>query len=197
MLPIEQASITHMKRILERFATGRIVLGLFALSTLVYLWIILISIPAVIAEAPGTKLFDMSPSGYSHEDAQHILESIGESGRNTYLFHQLPVDTVYPGLFAVTYALMLFWVFGKFAPKGSVWFRLSYLPIAAGIFDYCENAGIFTMLISYPDVFPGVVLVASICTMLKSLLTVFCYLTLLMGLIAWRVKAISLNKNKA
>lgn len=185
-----------MKGFLERFATGRVVLGLFVPCTLVYLWIILVSIPAVVVEAPDTKLFDMSPAGYSYEEARFVLERIGESGRDTYLYHQLPVDTVYPGLFAVTYALMLFWVFGKFASKGSVWFRLTYLPIAAGVLDYFENMGILTMLVSYPDLTPAIVQMTSIFTILKSLFTTLFYFTLLVGLACWGATARRLKERR-
>jgi hypothetical protein len=180
-----------MGNILEKYGTGRVVLGLFALTTIVYLWIILVSIPAVIAESPDTKIFDMSPFGYSHEEAIRILENIGEKGRSTYLIHQLPVDLLYPALFATTYALMLFWVFGKFVKKGSWLFRLVYLPVFAGILDYCENAGIFIMLLSYPDLLPGIVLIASICTVLKSLFTTLFYLVLLTGFVAWMLSRIT------
>lgn len=180
-----------MGKFFEKYATGRVVLGLFALTTMVYLWIILGSIPAVIAESPDTRIFDMSPFGYSHEDAIHILEKIGEKGRNTYLVHQLPVDLLYPLLFATTYALMLFWVFGKFVKKGSWLFGLTYLPVVAGILDYGENAGVFTMLLSYPDLLPGLVLMTSICTVLKSLFTTLFYVVLLTGLVAWMLSRIT------
>ena len=59
---------------------------------------------------------------------------------------QLPIDFIYPGLFAVTYTLMLVWLFGKKIDSKSKVFYLVLIPAAAGLFDYFENIGIILML---------------------------------------------------
>ena len=131
-----------MKRIihfLQERATGRTVLLLFVLTQVVYAVILLYSIPAVLEEAPDMKLFDMSPSGYTLEYAQELLSAIGEAGRQTYLSLQLPVDFIYPGLFAVTYSLLLAWLFNKGFARESPVFYLALVPFFAGLFDYLEN----------------------------------------------------------
>ena len=92
---------------LHRKPSGQLVLWLFGITNCVYLAIILYSIPAVLEQAPEMKLFDMSPGGYSYEYATELLEVIGPEGREKYLRLQLPIDFIYPGLFAVTYTLML------------------------------------------------------------------------------------------
>lgn len=171
----------------SKYASGRNVLILFIATMSVYAWIVFASIPAVLEEAPDLVLFDMSPLGYSFEFAVQLLDGIGEEGRRRYLFHQLPIDLVYPGLFAVTYTLMLIWVAGKFANKKSWLFTLAYIPFVAGILDYLENLGIFIMLVSYPDLDSGIVLSASICTVLKSVMTVLFYVLLIYSFIAWGI----------
>ena len=62
------------------------------------------------------------------------------------------------------------------------------IPVAAGVFDYFENLGIIGMLVSYPDLSPSIVLLSSVCTILKSLMTVLFYVLLLYAFCAWGVK---------
>ncbi|GAB5561325.1 MAG: hypothetical protein SynsKO_29720 [Synoicihabitans sp.] len=90
---------------LQGKARGEIVLSLFVLTTAVYLVMILGTIPHVQGFAPGVALFDLSPTGYSHEHAKFLLGSLGAEGRSVYLFPQLAMDFIYPGLFAISYSL--------------------------------------------------------------------------------------------
>ena len=133
-------------------------------------------------------LFDMSPLGYSMDFAVNLLNGIGVEGRSTYGTHLLPVDFIYPGLFAVTYSLMLIWAFGKSFSKSSKIFLFSIIPVAAGVFDYLENLGIIGMLVSYPDLSPLIVLISSLFTILKSLMTVLFYILLLYAFGVWGYK---------
>ncbi len=77
----------------------------------VYLTMLFYTIPAVTAFAPEFPIFDLSPSGYSFSYASELLEELGKEGRNLYLYSQLPLDFIYPGLFSVTYSLLLVWLF--------------------------------------------------------------------------------------
>ncbi|MEX0289754.1 MAG: hypothetical protein AB3N63_03555 [Puniceicoccaceae bacterium] len=173
---------------LFNYASGRNVLVLFLVTMSVYAWILLVSIPAVLSEAPDLILFDMSPLGYSMDFAVNLLNGIGIEGRSTYATHQLPVDFIYPGLFAVTYSLMLIWALGKTFSKSSKIFLVSIFPVAAGVFDYLENLGIIGMLVSYPDISPSIVVLSSIFTILKSLMTVLFYILLLFAFGVWGYK---------
>ena len=65
-----------------------------------------ITIPMVMSFSDGMKLLDMMPAGYSAEYVNTLLNTLGEQGRNAYLFQQIPVDMVYPFLFAVSYCLL-------------------------------------------------------------------------------------------
>ncbi len=168
--------------------SGRLVLLLFGITTCVFIAIISYSIPAVLEQAPEMKLFDMLPSGYSYEYAKKLLESIGPEGRETYLMLQLPIDFIYPGLFAVTYTLMLIWVFSKRFNSGSKIFILALVPAAAGLFDYIENIGVVIMLKSYPTLSLGVVQFTSAFSILKSTMTVAFYILLIYGLLLLAVK---------
>lgn len=170
---------------IHNHASGRNVLVLFLITMSVYAWILLVSIPAVLSEAPDLILFDMSPLGYSRDFAVTLLNEIGEEGRRAYIRHQLPIDFVYPGLFALTYSLMLIWALGKSFKEPSKIFLVAIIPIAAGAFDYFENLGIISMLITYPDLSPSIVLISSIFSILKSLMTVAFYFILLYAFFVW------------
>ena len=173
---------------LKKYASGRLVLLLFGITTGVYLAILFYFIPSVLEQAPEMKLFDMSPGGYSYEYASNLLDAIGPTGREIYLKRQLPIDFIYPGLFAVTYTLMLIWLFSKSVDRKSKIFVLVLVPAAAGLFDYIENIGIISMLITYPDLSPGWVQFTSIFSILKSILTIVFYVLLIYGFLLFGFK---------
>ncbi|GAB5561324.1 MAG: hypothetical protein SynsKO_29710 [Synoicihabitans sp.] len=166
---------------LQGKARGEIVLSLFVLTTAVYLVMILGTIPHVQGFAPEVALFDLSPTGYSHEHAKLLLGSLGAEGRSVYLFPQLAMDFIYPGLFAISYSLTLIWVFAKRCNPDAWIFNLSLLPVLAGFFDYAENLLIIQMIRDYPDVAEFLVSAASFCTVLKSLFTTLALLLLIGG----------------
>ncbi len=153
---------------LQRISNGKVVLALFVVTNLVYGAILGYSIPLVLSFAPDSILFDMSPSGYSYGQAVQLLESLGQEGRNLYLMVQLPLDFIYPGLFAISYALMLTWLFKKLVTHNSKLFLLIFIPVLAGLFDYMENLSIIAMLNNFPDVSEGLVRIASVFTIAKS-----------------------------
>ncbi len=155
-------------RLLHKYATGKVVSVLFIATMAVYLTMLFYSIPAVNSFAPDLKLFDLSPTGYTHGYANSLLDALGSEGRATYLTLQLPLDFLYPGLFAITCSLLLTWLFSKGAEVGSRIFYFSLVPILAGLFDYIENVFIVIMLKSYPDISLSLVELASLFTVLKS-----------------------------
>jgi len=173
---------------LQKYATGRVVLLLFIITMIVYLIILFYTIPTVIAQAPGMQLFDMSPKGYNLTYANKLLIAIGPIGREAYLKRQLPIDFIYPGLFAVTYSLMVVWLFGKRLDKNSKVFFLALIPIAAGLFDYFENIGIILMLKSFPNINPMLVYISSMLSILKSTMTISFYLLLCYGFLLLFIK---------
>ena len=62
--------------LLQSWATGNAALILFIATKSVYLTILLVTIPQVQRFAPGLRLFDLSPSGYSHERALSLFLSL-------------------------------------------------------------------------------------------------------------------------
>ncbi|MCU7935665.1 MAG: hypothetical protein KZQ99_12425 [Candidatus Thiodiazotropha sp. (ex Dulcina madagascariensis)] len=170
-------------RLLQKYATGRVVLVLFTLTMVVYLTMLFYSIPAVVSFAPDMTLFDLSPSGYTFDYAVALLEALGPKGRTTYLTLQLPLDFFYPGLFAITYSLLLIWLFRKGTKAGSKILYFALVPIFAGLFDYIENVYIVIMLKSFPDIPSRIVESASLFTILKSSFTTIFFVLFFWALI--------------
>ena len=111
---------------------------------------------------------DLRPAGYSQADAAGLLEALGEAGRQYYLTRQIPLDTVYPALLALTLISTLRWRAVRFGP--TLMTRIGGpLAILAAAFDYLENLGISLMLLVGAD--PTLVQASSAASMLKSALT--------------------------
>ena len=170
---------------LQSSSKGRTVLILFILTNVFYGAILGYSIPLVLSFAPESVLFDMSPTGYSYDEAIILLRSLGLEGRNAYLAVQIPIDLVYPGLFAISYALLITWVLKQFLPRQSRLFFFAFVPVFAGIFDYLENAAIVAMLNGFPDISEVLVTSASSFTIAKSGLTTLFFVGLLVALVYW------------
>ncbi len=149
---------------------------------------LLYSIPQVEQYAPGIKIFDLSPGGYSYEYSMQLLATLGIAGRDTYLYRQLPLDFVYPVFFAISSCLLLAWVFSKGKVQTPAVYYLCLVPILAGLFDYLENIQIILMLVSYPDISERRVVVSSLTTIGKSGLTTAFLVILVIGCfrIAWK-----------
>ncbi|EPJ53481.1 MAG: hypothetical protein OFPI_10520 [Osedax symbiont Rs2] len=171
----------NLIRFMQMYSTGKLVLVLFLLTMTVYSTMLFYSIPAVTEFSQEFPIFDLSPSGYSFNYANELLHALGEEGRNLYLTTQLPLDFIYPGLFSITYTLMLFWLFGKTCNRNSKIYYFSFVPFLAGIFDYAENIFIIKMLNSFPELQVTTVKIASFFTLLKSSFTMFFFILLVVG----------------
>ena len=173
--------------VLENHATGRKIFIFFLLSTSVYLAMLLITIPKVLSFSEGMKVLDMMPGGYGPDYVLDLFKTLGEEGRRVYLWNQIPLDMLYPGLFGITYSLMLFYILKILLRKDSNWFILAFLPLAGGFFDYLENIGIIIMLNSYPSFSALLVKLTSISTVLKSVSITISFVVLLvcLGLLLW------------
>ena len=169
--------------ILEGCFSWRNVLVLFIVTQIVYGIILGFTIPMVTEYSSGMKLLDTMPMGYNSAYVERLLNILGEEGRRLYLSYQIPVDMVYPGLFAVAHSLLLMGIFRKnFWLHGKVRYFV-LVPIFAGAFDYLENIGIIIMILIYPKFIPIVADLTSMFSMLKSIFTTLFFGTLIVSLI--------------
>ncbi len=151
----------------------------------IYLIMLFYTIPQVEKQASGMKLFDLMPGGYSFEYANELLTKLGESGRELYLYYQLPLDFLYPGLFAVSGSLLLSWLLLKSRDDSSKIFYSCFIPIVAGVFDYLENSFIVYFLTHYANISPGSVYVSSAMTIAKSVMTTLFFVFLVIAVITF------------
>jgi len=167
----------------QKYSTGKIVSSLFVLTMIVYVLMLTYSIPAVSAFAPALPLFDLSPAGYTFAYANELLSALGAEGRQLYLTTQLPLDFIYPGLFAITYSLLLIWLFRKTFKENSKIYYVALVPFLAGSFDYIENIFIIKMINSFPNLQESTVAFANAFTILKSGFTMAFFVLLLVGFV--------------
>ncbi|MFA6977930.1 MAG: hypothetical protein WC209_01300 [Ignavibacteriaceae bacterium] len=174
-----------MKDLIKRNINGKRILLLFVLTNIIYVIMLGITIPKVMSFSGGMKLLDMMPTGYNAEYVNSLLSALGEKGRNAYLFTQLPVDMIYPFLFGVSYCLVLAYILNKLGKFESRLFYLCFLPLFSGLFDYLENIGIITMLMSYPNNPVILTQITNVFSVLKSSFTTFYFIVLIIFLIVF------------
>ncbi len=172
------------KLLLNRLLNWKVLLILFLATNLVYATMLLKTIPAVMTHSEGMKLLDMMPMGYNSDYVNTLFSALGESGRSIYLSTQIPLDMVYPFLFAISYSLIILHLLRKFTSINQSIFYLSWIPIIAGISDYLENVGIISMLSSYPDLSSFQTSGTNVFTIIKSLSTTVYFVSLLIILLA-------------
>lgn len=185
-----------MKALIKRNLNGGRVLFLFLLANAVYATMLLYSIPSLMAFSGGLKIMDMLPGGYDLLYVRSLFSALGEAGRNFYLTVQLPLDLVYPGLFGISYALLLAYLLKKLGKLQSRYFYLVYLPLLGGFFDYLENIGILTLLTRYPDLTNGLVQVTSFFTVSKSVISSLFFVSLFILLLIWGARFLFKPKNQ-
>lgn len=151
----------------------------------VYYLMIAVTLPHLEALS-GHVPFDMRPLGYGPQDAARLLEGLGAEGRSYYLTRQIPFDTAYPALLALTLAATICW-FGRRIPKNRLVRIAVALSVSSALFDYAENLGIIAMIWSWPDVSDLLVYAVSAATIVKSTLTTLAVLlTLCIGFVWMR-----------
>jgi len=160
-----------MFRGIRSHISGKLVIALFIAANAVYIAMLIYSIPMLMQYTDGLPLFDMSPLGYSYQEALALLSALGEEGRSIYLSLQLTLDLFYPFLFALCYSLLLLWLIGVGKLSSRFWLYLAVIPVFVCLFDYAENVGIWFMLTEYPVVSKRLVMTSSVFTLAKSLLT--------------------------
>jgi hypothetical protein len=128
------------------------------------------------------------PMGYDESYARHLLDRLGEQGRRYYLTRQIPLDAIYPALLAIWLIALWRYLAVKVGLTAG-WVRLVWLvPILVAVFDYAENFTVAGLILSYPDLDPNLVRVASGLTIAKSVLSAVCFTAILGlgGLLAFR-----------
>jgi len=183
------------EKLIGKNLKGKKVLFLFILTNLVYAFMLIVTIPKVMAYSNGMKLLDMMPTGYNVEYVNTLFDLLGDKGRDAYLFNQIPVDMIYPFLFGISYCLLIAFFLNKINKLKGILFYLCLLPILAGTADYLENIGIIIMLNSYPAISNISVEINNIFTIVKSVATTLYFTALIITLILFGIDFIKRKKS--
>ena len=183
----------HMKqinKIINGTFSRKQILVLFIITNMVYAYMLIVSIPNTMVFSNNMKLLDMMPFGYDAVYVNLLFDQLGTIGRKTYLTTQIPIDMVYPLLFAITYSLLLIYFFNKIVRSHTILKYLSILPIVAGLSDYLENIGIITLLNNYPNHSISMVSTTNIFSIIKSSTTSISFLVILILLLIMGVNSL-------
>jgi hypothetical protein len=172
-----------MRNLIKNNLNGKKIIILFILTNIVYAFMLLVTIPKVMSFSGGMKLPDMMPTGYDADYLNLLFTTLGEKGRDAYLFNQIPADMIYPFLFGISYCLILAYILNKLGKFDSYLFYFCLIPLLAGLFDYCENAGIILMLSGYPKDIETLAGVTNVFSVLKGTLTTIYFISLIFFLV--------------
>jgi len=186
--------VKGLKELIKRNISGKKVLLLFMLTNLIYIFMLAVTIPKTMEFSKGLKLLDMMPGGYNSEYIKNLFSTLGEEGRSVYLYNQIPIDMLYPGLFAISYCLVMAFFLQKLQKLDTGYFYLTLIPFVAGIADYSENFGIITILNNYPDVSQLSMVLTNIFTIVKSTVTAVYFVALIITMAIFGFK--TFNKRK-
>lgn len=178
----------RLSRTICHISTGRIVLGSLMLW-LVFLALIQgrpFGIAALQDITGGATILDMTFT-QSPDDVYAVLDALGEAGRVFDLLHIVPLDLIFPATYMLFLSVGISWTLARWLNRDSQWFLLNLTPIIAGIADYCENAGVITLLLTYPARLDPVAWYTSIMYIVKFGFSTVSFLTLFAALAIWGV----------
>jgi len=179
---------------LTRLSTGKMVIIGLIMTNLVFAIMILITIPTTSNFAGGMDILDMKPGGYSMDYILMLFELLGDEGRAFYLTRQLPIDFIYPGLFALSGVINFIYLLKKLYPTQLSLNWILVFPIIAGVADYFENIGIIVMLNTFPALHEGVAQTTSILSITKSTSSTFYWVAFLILIGIWIARRLKKNR---
>lgn len=188
--------ITRLRNLIVYYSSGKTVLVFFVLSGIFYTTMLAFTIPKVSAFANGMKILDMIPEGYDKDYVDTLFAALGENGRFTYLYNQIPLDLIFPALFGIGFCLLFAFILRKINLLKSPYFYFSFLPLIASISDYVENIGIITMLRQFPNYSDETVTITSTFSFLKSSTTTIYFIALIFLLVAFGVQYVKSKRSE-
>ena len=129
----------------------------------------------------GATILDMTFTT-GPDQVYSVLSALGDAGRAFNLTHIVPLDLVFPFTYGLFLALGISWGLSRLLPEGSPWLLLNLAPVCAAAADYCENAGVITLLLAYPARLDAVAWFVSIMYSVKFFFSALSFITLLTAL---------------
>ncbi len=144
---------------------------------------VLLMVLAVFPALPiNAQMIDLKLS-YDLAEIQQAMQKYGAQGRIIYALASPTVDTLFPALYVTFFSGLLY----RFRPSESLWMT-AFIPVAAGLWDLCENAQITAMLLQYPELSARQVAVASFFTSTKHVLSAAFEVTAVLFLLVYSVR---------
>ena len=150
------SAFTHF---LNKYATWKSVLILLGLDIIFNVVIF----PMFMAKSPNTLPLDLYFS-YSSDEVYNLFANFSPAELKTYMITELTVDVVYPIVYSLLFAFVIFKLSGKAF--------FSMVPVLVMFLDYLENIGIVTMIHYYPQQLNSVAMITSIFSSLKWILVI-------------------------
>ncbi|RKR12253.1 hypothetical protein CLV91_2379 [Maribacter vaceletii] len=170
--------------LIKTSSVKKICISFFA-SQFTLLIMMLYTFPIINSQI-GTRAFDLQNLGYSLSTANQIVNNLNNQTTELYLFPQLTLlDVFYPFLLALFLSSLLFRLGKLIGKDNKITSLLLYLPLLAMAFDYFENICIILMISKSIEISKSFVLLSSTFTVLKSLLTTFSWIVILIYTIKW------------
>jgi hypothetical protein len=129
----------------------------------------------------GATILDMTFTT-GPESVYASLVALGDAGRAFDLTHIVPLDLVFPFTYCLFLALGISWALSRLLPEESPWFLLNLAPVFAAGADYCENAGVITLLLTYPARVDPVAWFVSVMYIIKFAFSAVSFITLFTAL---------------
>ena len=171
---------------------GTIAVGAGLVAATIYLLMITVTL-AHIQTVSGQVPFDMRPSGYAPDEAVALLQSLGADGRTYYLVRQIPLDTLYPAMLALTLSATILWLGRRLSNRRLIRIGVA-VSISCAVFDYAENVGIAAMILSWPEVSAPLVHTVSTASVLKSVATTLAVMLVVLVGFKWMLQS---NKKRS
>jgi hypothetical protein len=133
--------------------------------------------------------------GFTQEEADAFLSSLSPAGRATYLQVETLIDSIYPIVYTLLFVLTISYFFKRAISPNSLLLLFNLFPILTFLADLTENAGIITLLLSYPTSSPVAAQLANIGNHVKWITSAGTVLLLLTGIIIWGSKLLSQKQN--
>ena len=137
---------------LGKLATGKNILILLA----VFLLANFVVVPLVY---PKFQTLDMM-NGYTPAQANQLIASYGQQGRQSYAVVEATLDLAYPFVSGMLFSLLILYSFQRGFPNQRWAQFLALLPFAVMLSDYLENVCVLILLLGYPRELAAVARVA-------------------------------------
>ena len=127
---------------------------------------------------------------YTPAQVSATLTAYGAEGRRIYLAFLL-LDLLYPFCYAGALALLLAFTARRLVASGRFPRPLLLVPVAAGIGDWLENAGLLVLVLAYPARPTPLALLAAGVTATKLALVTASVALAAVGVLGWLARSIS------